>query len=64
MSLVLLLGFQLSHAQLSRTHYIPPISAADNSNATPQNQYLHISTPSLYSSKCHSDRNWGHYFSI
>lgn len=25
--LVLLLGFQLSHAQLSRTHYIPPISA-------------------------------------
>ena len=45
--LVLLLGFQLSHAQLSRTHYIPPISAADNSNATPQNQYLHISTPSL-----------------
>ena len=34
-------------AQLSRTHYIPPITAAANSNATPQNQYLHISTPSI-----------------
>ena len=46
-SLLVLLCFQLSYAQLSRTHYIPPISAADNSNATPQNQYLHISTPSV-----------------
>jgi hypothetical protein len=45
--LVLLLSFQLSFAQLSRTHYIPPISAANDSNATPQNQYLHISTPSV-----------------
>ena len=34
-------------AQLSRTHYIPPITTAANSNATPQNQYLHISTPSI-----------------
>ena len=33
-------------AQLSRTHYIPPITAAPNNNALPQNQYLHISTPS------------------
>ena len=32
-------------AQLSRTHYIPPITAAPNGNATPQNQYLHVSTP-------------------
>ena len=46
-SLVLLLSLQLSYAQLSRTHYIPPICAADNSNATPQNQFLHISTPSV-----------------
>ena len=46
-TLVFLLGLQLSYAQLSRTHYIPPISAASNSNATPQNQYLHISTPSV-----------------
>ena len=45
--LVLLLSVQLSFAQLSRTHYIPPISAANDSNATPQNQYLHISTPSV-----------------
>ena len=34
-------------AQLSRTHYIPPITAASNNNALPQNQYLHISTPSM-----------------
>ena len=33
-------------AQLSRTHYIPPITTAQNSNALPQNQYLHISSPS------------------
>ena len=32
-------------AQLSRTHYIPPITAAQADNAQPQNQYLHISTP-------------------
>ena len=44
--LVLLLSVQLSFAQLSRTHYIPPISTADDSNAVPQNQFLHISTPS------------------
>ncbi|MDG1043195.1 MAG: hypothetical protein P8O96_10145, partial [Flavobacteriaceae bacterium] len=44
--LAVVLSIQLSYAQLSRTHYIPPISAADNSNAMPQNQYLHISTPS------------------
>lgn len=34
-------------AQLSRTHYIPPITAAPNNNSLPQNQYLHISTPSI-----------------
>ncbi|MEC8323553.1 MAG: gliding motility protein, partial [Bacteroidota bacterium] len=32
-------------AQLSKTHYIPPITAAQDDNAQPQNQYLHISTP-------------------
>ena len=32
-------------AQLSKTHYIPPITAAQDNNAQPQNQYLHISTP-------------------
>ena len=47
LNLVVVLGLQLSYAQLSRTHYIPPISVANNSNATPQNQYLHISTPSI-----------------
>ena len=38
--------YQNISAQLSRTHYIPPITAASNNNALPQNQYLHISTPS------------------
>ena len=47
LNLIVLLGLQFSYAQLSRTHYIPPISVANNSNATPQNQYLHISTPSI-----------------
>ena len=45
--LILLLSFQLGFAQLSRTHYVPPISVANDSNSMPQNQYLHISTPSL-----------------
>ena len=46
-TLVLIFSVQLGYAQLSRTHYIPPITAANNSNATPQNQYLHVSTPSI-----------------
>ena len=37
--------YGLLQAQLSRTHYIPPITAASDNNAIPQNQYLHISTP-------------------
>ena len=45
--IILLLSFQLGFAQLSRTHYVPPISVANDSNSMPQNQYLHISTPSL-----------------
>jgi gliding motility-associated-like protein len=44
--LVLLAISSLSFAQLSRTHYVPPITVASNSNALPQNQFLHISTPS------------------
>ena len=44
--IILLLSITSLDAQLSRTHYIPPITVAPNGNATPQNQYLHISTPS------------------
>ena len=45
-SLFFICFFEQISAQLSRTHYIPPITAANNNNALPQNQYLHISTPS------------------
>ena len=44
-SIVFLICYGLLQAQLSRTHYIPPITAASDNNAIPQNQYLHISTP-------------------
>ena len=43
---LLIIACHIGRAQLSRTHYIPPITAAPNGNALPQNQYLHISTPS------------------
>ena len=43
--LVFLVCSGFLQAQLSRTHYIPPITAASDNNAVPQNQYLHISTP-------------------
>ena len=45
--LVLFSCVKASFAQLSRTHYIPPITVSTGSNATPENQYLHISTPSV-----------------
>lgn len=43
---IIFMASNIVTAQLSRTHYIPPITAAPNGNSTPQNQYLHISTPS------------------
>ncbi|WP_139959334.1 T9SS type B sorting domain-containing protein [Flavicella sediminum] len=33
-------------AQFSKTHYIPPLTTSIEPNATPQDQYLYISTPS------------------
>lgn len=33
-------------AQLSKTHYIPPITASNNEFSKPEEQYLYISTPS------------------
>lgn len=33
-------------SQLSKTHYIPPLTAAEFGNANPENQYFYISTPS------------------
>ena len=47
LSLLIIFTFSnFSFAQLSRTHYVPPITVAPNGNALPQNQFLHISTPS------------------
>ncbi|ARV07894.1 hypothetical protein BTO04_14850 [Polaribacter sp. SA4-10] len=33
-------------AQLSKKHFIPPLTYAENGNANPENQYFYISTPS------------------
>lgn len=35
-----------SKAQLSKTHYIPPLTSAEFGNANPEDQYIYISTPS------------------
>ncbi len=32
-------------AQLSKTHYIPPLTSAEFGNANPENQWLYLSTP-------------------
>ena len=38
--------FNKSHAQLSKKHFIPPLTYAETGNANPENQYFYISTPS------------------
>ncbi|PQJ78506.1 T9SS type B sorting domain-containing protein [Polaribacter porphyrae] len=38
--------FYKSYSQLSKTHYIPPLTYAGFGNANPENQYFYISTPS------------------
>ncbi|MFD2727537.1 T9SS type B sorting domain-containing protein [Hyunsoonleella rubra] len=43
--LVLLFSFK-GFSQLSKTHYIPPLTYAANGNANPEDQYIYISTPS------------------
>ena len=35
-----------SNAQLSKKHYIPPLTSAEFGNANPESQYFYISTPS------------------
>jgi len=37
---------QSVNAQLSKKHFIPPLTYAENGNANPENQYFYISTPS------------------
>ncbi|MFH6768308.1 T9SS type B sorting domain-containing protein [Gaetbulibacter aquiaggeris] len=36
----------LSFSQLSKTHFIPPLTNAEFGNANPEEQYIYISTPS------------------
>jgi hypothetical protein len=38
--------FKNVQAQLSKKHFIPPLTYAENSNANPEDQYFYISTPS------------------
>ncbi|SDX27519.1 gliding motility-associated C-terminal domain-containing protein [Lutibacter oricola] len=45
-SIIVVLFFtQISYAQLSKTHYIPPLTSASLGNANPEEQYIYISTP-------------------
>ena len=37
----------VAHAQLSKTHYIPPLTYAGTGNANPEDQFIYISTPSV-----------------
>ncbi|AJR04629.1 T9SS type B sorting domain-containing protein [Siansivirga zeaxanthinifaciens] len=37
----------LGYSQLSKTHFIPPLTNADSGSANPQDQYIYISTPSI-----------------
>ncbi|WP_052143622.1 T9SS type B sorting domain-containing protein [Wocania ichthyoenteri] len=43
--LFLLIGSQ-GFSQLSKTHYIPPLTNAEFGNANPEQQYIYLSTPS------------------
>ena len=38
--------FLTTFAQLSKKHFIPPLTYAETGNANPENQYFYISTPS------------------
>ena len=44
--LILLLFPIIVLSQLSKTHYIPPLTSAEFGNANPEEQYIYISTPS------------------
>ena len=43
---IVLFVIQTSFSQLSKTHYIPPLTAADDNSSIPGDQYFYISTPS------------------
>jgi gliding motility-associated-like protein len=46
LTFIALFFIQITVAQFSKTHYIPPVSSAISNAITPQNQYIYISTPS------------------
>ncbi|HEY5687980.1 MAG TPA: gliding motility protein, partial [Yeosuana sp.] len=51
-TLLFAIGFfitSLSFSQLSKTHFIPPLTNAEFGNANPEEQYIYISTPSKVS---------------
>ncbi|WP_439132770.1 IgGFc-binding protein, partial [Polaribacter sp.] len=41
-----ILQFHNCYGQLSKKHYLPPLTYAEEGNANPENQYFYISTPS------------------
>ena len=41
-----LMSIKNVQAQLSKKHFIPPLTYAETGNANPENQYFYISTPS------------------
>ncbi len=41
-----ILQFHNSYGQLSKKHYLPPLTYAEEGNANPEDQYFYISTPS------------------
>jgi gliding motility-associated-like protein len=43
---LLLLTGMCGYSQLSKTHYIPPLTNSETGNANPEAQYLYLSTPS------------------
>lgn len=43
--LVVLISYQ-GFSQLSKKHYIPPLTSSEFGNANPEDQYIYLSTPS------------------
>ena len=44
--IIFLIISEFAYSQLSKIHYIPPLSTSANSNNPPNEQWFHISTPS------------------
>lgn len=43
--ILITLTSSLAYSQLSKTHYIPPLTSAEFGNANPEEQYFYLSTP-------------------